>query len=143
VPSGTPAILYSRPRAARRWTRRTSAEPSGASSARHSWRKYRQGATGRISDLKAVGFFEDTAQKTAIVDAVLDVAAELGVPASHVAIAWMRQQGARATTSVGRDPVTFTLRLLSVAGDLDLRSVRSFQSRRHFALPAPRCGLPY
>jgi Aldo/keto reductase family len=99
VPSGTPAILYSRPRAARRWTRRTSAEPSGASSARHSWRKYRQGATGRISDLKAVGFFEDTAQKTAIVDAVLDVAAELGVPASHVAIAWMRQQGARAATA--------------------------------------------
>jgi aryl-alcohol dehydrogenase-like predicted oxidoreductase len=61
--------------------------------------KYRQGATGRISDLKAVGFFEDTAQKTAIVDAVLDVAAELGVPASHVAIAWMRQEGARAATA--------------------------------------------
>jgi aryl-alcohol dehydrogenase-like predicted oxidoreductase len=61
--------------------------------------KYRQGATGRITDLKAVGFFEDTAQKTAIVDAVLDVAAELGVPASHVAIAWMRQQGARAATA--------------------------------------------
>jgi hypothetical protein len=61
--------------------------------------KYRQGATDRISDLKAVGFYEDSPQKTAIVDAVLDVAAELGVPASHVAIAWMRQQGARAATA--------------------------------------------
>ena len=61
--------------------------------------KYRQGATGRTSDLKAVGYFEDTRQKAAIVDAVLDVAAELGVPASHVAIAWMRQQGARAATA--------------------------------------------
>jgi len=61
--------------------------------------KYRQGATGRISDLKAVGFFEDTTRKTEIVDAVLDVAAELDVPASHVAIAWMRHQGAQAATA--------------------------------------------
>jgi aryl-alcohol dehydrogenase-like predicted oxidoreductase len=61
--------------------------------------KYRQGATGRISELKALGFYEDSPLKTAIVDAVLDVAAELGVPASHVAIAWMRQQGAQAATA--------------------------------------------
>jgi len=61
--------------------------------------KYRQGATGRISELKALGFYEDSPQKTAIVDAVLNVAAELGVPASHVAIAWIRQQGAQAATA--------------------------------------------
>ncbi|WP_141726031.1 aldo-keto reductase family protein [Actinacidiphila rubida] len=48
---------------------------------------------------KAVGFFEETAQKTAIVEAVFDIGTELGVPASHVAIAWLRQQGARAATA--------------------------------------------
>ena len=58
-----------------------------------------QGATGRISELKALGFYEGRPQKTAIVDAVLNVAAELGVPASHVAIAWIRQQGAQAATA--------------------------------------------
>lgn len=61
--------------------------------------KYRQGGSGRISELKAMGFFEETTQKTAIVDAVLEVTAELGAPPSHVAIAWMRQQGARAATA--------------------------------------------
>ncbi|MEU8077966.1 aldo/keto reductase [Catellatospora citrea] len=61
--------------------------------------KYRKGDGGRLSDLKILVHTEDSAQKTAVVDAVLDVAAELGVPASQVAVAWLREKGARAATA--------------------------------------------
>ncbi|MEV5478531.1 aldo/keto reductase [Streptomyces sp. NPDC059687] len=58
---------------------------------------------GVVEDLThldaAIDELEDTTRKTEIVDAVLDVAAELDVPASHVAIAWMRHQGAQAATA--------------------------------------------
>jgi aryl-alcohol dehydrogenase-like predicted oxidoreductase len=54
--------------------------------------KYRQGATGRATELKKVVHGEDSAQKTAVLDAVLQIAKELGCAPSHVAIGWVRSK---------------------------------------------------
>ena len=51
--------------------------------------KYRQGASGRATDLGKVVHGEDSAQKTTVLDAVLEIAKELDCPPSHVAIAWV------------------------------------------------------
>ncbi|GJH01145.1 aldo/keto reductase [Paraburkholderia terrae] len=55
--------------------------------------KYRQGETGRKQGLGAVIHDESDARKTAIVDAVLAVAGELGVSPGQVAIAWVLAKG--------------------------------------------------
>jgi aryl-alcohol dehydrogenase-like predicted oxidoreductase len=62
--------------------------------------KYRHSDEGRLTTLKAVIQREDTAQKSAVLDAVLAVAQETGVPASQVSIAWLRQRAASAATAV-------------------------------------------
>jgi aryl-alcohol dehydrogenase-like predicted oxidoreductase len=64
--------------------------------------KYREKADqGRLVGFnKNVIHEEDTAQKTAIVDAVLAIGAELGVSPSQVAIAWIRHKAAQAATTV-------------------------------------------
>lgn len=61
--------------------------------------KYRRSAEGRLTDLKAVIHTEDTAQKTAVVDAVLAIAQETGASPAQVALAWVRERAARASTS--------------------------------------------
>ncbi|MEW2544165.1 aldo/keto reductase [Streptomyces sp. NPDC047002] len=61
--------------------------------------KYRTGSQGRLTDW--AGFVlqkEDSGYKTAVVDAVLDVAAKTGLPAAQVAVAWVRAFAARAAT---------------------------------------------
>ncbi|GJD53361.1 1-deoxyxylulose-5-phosphate synthase YajO [Methylobacterium crusticola] len=55
--------------------------------------KYRSGETGRAQGLGAVIHQERDARSTAIVDAVLAVAAELGVPPGQAAIAWVLAKG--------------------------------------------------
>lgn len=55
--------------------------------------KYRKGETGRKQGLGAVIHDESDATKTAVVDAVLAVADELGVSAGQVAIAWVLAKG--------------------------------------------------
>ncbi|MFP3756192.1 aldo/keto reductase [Cupriavidus sp. SIMBA_020] len=56
--------------------------------------KYRQGETGRLEALGGAVFQqENTGQRTAIVDAVLAVAAEVGVSPSAVAVAWVLHKG--------------------------------------------------
>ena len=54
--------------------------------------KYRQGATGRATDFKRVVHYEDSRQKTEIIDAVLAIAQETGATPSQVAIAWVRSK---------------------------------------------------
>ncbi len=55
--------------------------------------KYRKGETGRKQGLGVVIHDESDARKTAVVDAVLAVAAELGVSPGQVAIAWVLAKG--------------------------------------------------
>ncbi|MEV5208646.1 aldo/keto reductase [Micromonospora sp. NPDC053740] len=60
--------------------------------------KYRQGAQGRLT---ARGDrVEGTAQRTAVVDAVLAIAEELGVSATQVALAWLHRRAALAPTAM-------------------------------------------
>lgn len=55
--------------------------------------KYRRGETGRAQGLGVVIHGEDDARKTAVVDAVLAIAEEVGVAPSHVAISWVLAKG--------------------------------------------------
>jgi aryl-alcohol dehydrogenase-like predicted oxidoreductase len=55
--------------------------------------KYRKGETGRKEGLGAVIHDESDARKTATLDAVLAVAAEIGVTPGEVAIAWVMRKG--------------------------------------------------
>ncbi|WP_097136053.1 aldo/keto reductase [Rhizobium subbaraonis] len=56
--------------------------------------KYRKGEQGRAQGLGAVIHAESDERKTATVDAVLAIAAETGLPAGQVAIAWVLAKGA-------------------------------------------------
>lgn len=62
--------------------------------------KYRDGAAGRLTAWNRVIHTEDGPTKAAIVDAVLAVADELGVPAARVAVAWLAERARRSTTGV-------------------------------------------
>ncbi len=61
--------------------------------------KYRVESRGRLTDWKRAVHVEDTAQKTAVVDAVLAVAEEAGASPTRVAMAWLRHRAARSTTT--------------------------------------------
>ena len=60
--------------------------------------KYRQGEQGRLSARGDA--VEGTAQRTAVVDAVLAIAAETGVSAGQVSLAWLRRRAAVAPTAM-------------------------------------------
>lgn len=64
--------------------------------------KYRHGEQGRLSARAAahgtVG--EDNRQRTAVLDAAIAVADEIGTSPVQVALAWLRQRAARARTSM-------------------------------------------
>lgn len=57
--------------------------------------KYRRGEQGRLSGRPA-----PSAERTAVLDAVLSVADETGTGPVQVALAWLRQRAARAQTSI-------------------------------------------
>jgi len=60
--------------------------------------KYREGEPGRLS-ARGDGI-EGTAQRTAIVDAVLAIADEVGTGAVQVSLAWLRHRAALASTAL-------------------------------------------
>ncbi|BBY27423.1 aldo/keto reductase [Mycolicibacterium sediminis] len=62
--------------------------------------KYRDGASGRLTEWNKVVHSEDGPVKTATVDEVLAVAAELDVPPGRVAVAWLLERGRRSPTGV-------------------------------------------
>ncbi|WP_425826178.1 aldo/keto reductase [Streptomyces fractus] len=62
--------------------------------------KYRRSTEGRLSDLGAVIHTEDTGQKTAVVDTVLAIPDETGLPPAQVAVAWVRERAARSATTL-------------------------------------------
>lgn len=61
--------------------------------------KYRQSADGRLSGLKMLVHTENEARKTATLDAVLAIADEVGVTASQIAVAWLRQRARLSPTA--------------------------------------------
>src|SRR4029079_19521512 len=62
--------------------------------------KYRTGSDGRLSDWNRLVHTEDNATRAATVDAVLAVGEQLGVPAGHVAVAWLLERARRSSTGV-------------------------------------------
>jgi aryl-alcohol dehydrogenase-like predicted oxidoreductase len=61
--------------------------------------KYRVSSEGRLTDLGRVIRTEDNEHRAAAVDAVLDVAAEIGASPAQVAMAWLRARADGATTA--------------------------------------------
>ncbi len=61
--------------------------------------KYRQSREGRLSDWGRLVHTETDAQKTAIVDAVIDIAEQTGRTPAQVATAWVRERGRRLATA--------------------------------------------
>jgi aryl-alcohol dehydrogenase-like predicted oxidoreductase len=55
--------------------------------------KYRRGETGRATDLKKLIHYENTTQKSAIIDALHAVATETGANPGQVALAWISAKG--------------------------------------------------
>jgi aryl-alcohol dehydrogenase-like predicted oxidoreductase len=62
--------------------------------------KYRGGASGRLEDWGRLVHTEDSAQKTAVVDVLLDVAREAGVTPSQVAVAWQLSLAQQSATTL-------------------------------------------
>ncbi|MCV7419998.1 aldo/keto reductase [Mycobacterium yunnanensis] len=62
--------------------------------------KYRSSDEGRLTSLGVVIQREDSDQKTAVVDAVLKVAAEIGSTPARVAMAWELERSRRFATTV-------------------------------------------
>jgi aryl-alcohol dehydrogenase-like predicted oxidoreductase len=60
--------------------------------------KYRHGEQGRLSARGDAG--ESTDQRTAVVDAVLAIADEIGASAIHVALAWLRRRSTLSATAL-------------------------------------------
>ncbi|SDS58646.1 aldo/keto reductase [Actinoplanes derwentensis] len=83
--------------------------------------KYRQGEQGRLNARGDA--IEGTAQRTAIVDAVLAIADELGVSAVQVSLTWLRRRAARAATA-----------LVPIAGPRTLAQLQEYLQSLHLDL---------
>jgi aryl-alcohol dehydrogenase-like predicted oxidoreductase len=103
--------------------------------------KYREGERGRLS---ARGDpVEGTGQRTAVVDAVLEIAEETGVDAGQVSLAWLRCRAAVSSTAmitiVGpRTPAHLEGYLRSLDLDLDPRHYDRLDE-----VSAPPLGAPH
>jgi aryl-alcohol dehydrogenase-like predicted oxidoreductase len=62
--------------------------------------KYRSSSHGRLTDWNRLVHREDEPAKVATVDAVLEVAGEIGVPAAQVAVAWLLERARRSATAL-------------------------------------------
>ena len=62
--------------------------------------KYRHSDAGRLTDWQRLVHTESTAQKKAVVDQLLAVAAELGAPPAQVSMAWLRHRQSQSTTAL-------------------------------------------
>jgi aryl-alcohol dehydrogenase-like predicted oxidoreductase len=103
--------------------------------------KYRQGAQGRLSARGDA--IEGTAQRTAVVDAVLEIADELGTSGVQVSLAWLRRRAELTRTAlvpiVGpRTPAQLEEYLRSLELDLDDQHYRLLDE-----VSAVRLGTPH
>ncbi|WP_097876862.1 aldo/keto reductase [Streptomyces sp. ms184] len=63
--------------------------------------KYRESRRGRLSNWEGQAIrVEDSTQRTEVLDTVLAVAEELGIPAAQVSMAWLRARAARSSTAL-------------------------------------------
>jgi aryl-alcohol dehydrogenase-like predicted oxidoreductase len=62
--------------------------------------KYRAGEKGRLEGMGRVIRTEKTARDTQVMDAVLQVAKELGKTPAEVSLAWIRERARRSTTAI-------------------------------------------
>ena len=83
--------------------------------------KYRQGEQGRLSARGDA--IEATAQRTAVVDAVLAIADEVEVSAVQVALAWLRRRAALAQTA-----------LIPIVGPRTLTHLKEYLKSLHLEL---------
>ena len=83
--------------------------------------KYRQGEQGRLSARGDA--IEATAQRTAVVDAVLAIADEVEVSAVQVALAWLRRRAALAQTA-----------LIPIVGPRTLTHLKEYLESLHLEL---------
>ncbi|BBZ25890.1 oxidoreductase [Mycolicibacterium madagascariense] len=105
--------------------------------------KYRASDEGRLTTLGAVIQREDTDQKTAVVDAVLRVASDIGCTPGQVALAWELERGRRSSTAVvpiigPRTPA----QLDEYLGALDV-TLDEAQHRLLTDVSAPELGAPH
>jgi aryl-alcohol dehydrogenase-like predicted oxidoreductase len=103
--------------------------------------KYREGEQGRLSARGDA--VEGTGQRTAVVDAVLEIAEETGVDAGQVSLAWLRGRAAASTTAmvtiVGpRTPAHLEGYLRSLDLDLDQKHYDRLDE-----VSAPPLGAPH
>ncbi|AGT10852.1 aldo/keto reductase [Paracoccus aminophilus] len=111
--------------------------------------KYRRGEQGRAEAFGGKVFQpEDSAQKTAVLDAVLDIAAKRGVSPDQVAIAWVLARGpftligprnpAQLTSNLGARDVALTpeelARLTEISTPVRAAPTASASGRSHDAL---------
>lgn len=106
--------------------------------------KYRRGEQGWLSARSGgEGADEGTAQRAAVLDAVLAVASENGVSPVHVALAWLRGRAARAQTSM--IPIVGPRTPAHLQGYLDALDVElsDAQHRQLDEASAIRPGAPF
>ncbi|MFZ3573213.1 aldo/keto reductase [Streptomyces sp. BH097] len=104
--------------------------------------KYRRGEQGRLS-ARAATDGEGGEQRTAVLDAVLAVAEELGTGPVQVALAWLRERAARSATSL--IPIVGPRTPAHLAGYLDALNVEL--APHHYEkldeISAIRLGAPH
>ncbi|MFD4509793.1 aldo/keto reductase [Streptomyces sp. NPDC058464] len=100
--------------------------------------KYRRSAEGRLTDFKTLIHTESTAQKTAVVDTVLAIAEETGTTPAQVAVAWLRERAAQASTSF--IPIIGPRNLTQLDDYLDALDVQL--SPKQFALLSDVSAIP-
>ena len=105
--------------------------------------KYRTSGEGRMTDPNRIIPTESTTQKTVIVDAVLDVAAETGRSAAQVSMSWIRARSDRSTTPLVPiiGPRTMD-QLTDYLGALDL-DLTPEQYTRLADTSSPSLGVPH
>lgn len=105
--------------------------------------KYRRGESGRAGKLDNVLQKETTPQKTQVLDAVIEIAGQLGAAPGQVAIAWLLKRAAKSSTALipilganNRRQLDDNLAALKV-------SLSDEQMRRLDELSAVPLGFPY
>src|SRR5580704_7513090 len=88
--------------------------------------KYRRGEQGRLSARGDA--IEGTAQRTAVVDAVLAIADEVGASAVQVSLAWLRRRAALAHTA-----------LIPIIGPRSLAHLEEYLKSLHLELSDQHC----
>ena len=105
--------------------------------------KYRTSAEGRLTTLNSIIQREDSAQKSTVVDTLLAISSETGLPAAVIATAWLRGRNARSKTS-----------LITIIGPRTVDQLNSYlqaleveltddQYERLETVSAPDLGIPH